>query len=86
MDSLDSLRAMVESNPTDLDARYALAIVQVVAEDYEDSLLTCLDILRDDREFRDDIGRLTMIRIFDVLGKGNELATKYRRKLFNALH
>jgi putative thioredoxin len=57
-----------------------------VAEEYESSLLTCLHILREDREFRDDIGRLTMIRIFDVLGKGNELATKYRRKLFNALH
>jgi thioredoxin-like negative regulator of GroEL len=27
-----------------------------------------------------------MIRIFDVLGKGNEMATKYRRKLFNAMH
>ena len=50
------------------------------------SLLNCLDILRENREFRDDIGRLTMIRIFDVLGKGNELASKYRRKLFNALH
>ena len=86
MDSLDSLLAMVESNPTDLEARYALAVVQLVAEEYESSLLTCLHILREDREFRDDIGRLTMIRIFDVLGKGNELATKYRRKLFNALH
>jgi putative thioredoxin len=84
--SLDSVQAMVESSPTDLEARYALAVVKVVAEEYEDSLVTCLDILRDDREFRDDIGRLTMIRIFDVLGKGNELATKYRRKLFNALH
>ena len=86
MDSLDSLLAMVESNPTDLEARYALAVVQLVAEEYESSLLTCLHILREEREFRDDIGRLTMIRIFDVLGKGNELATKYRRKLFNALH
>ena len=58
----------------------------MVAEEYEGSLLNCLDILRENREFRDDIGRLTMIRIFDVLGKGNELASKYRRKLFNALH
>ena len=86
MESLDNLLAMVESNPTDLEARYALAVAQLVAEEYESSLLTCLHILREDREFRDDIGRLTMIRIFDVLGKGNELATKYRRKLFNALH
>ena len=68
MGSLEELQAMVESNPADLEARYALAVAQVVAEEYEGSLLN-LDILRENREFRDDIGRLTMIRIFDVLGK-----------------
>ena len=33
MDSLDSLLAMVESNHTDLEASYALAVVQLVAEE-----------------------------------------------------
>lgn len=86
MDSHENLQASVEANPDDLEVRYALAVVQVVEADYEAALILCLDILRENREFRDDIGRLTMIRIFDVLGKGNELATKYRRKLFNAMH
>ncbi len=86
MDGLDDLQAGVEANPDDLESRYALAVVQVVTANYEAALILCLDILRENREFRDDIGRLTMIRIFDVLGKGNELATKYRRKLFNAMH
>ena len=86
MDGLDDLQASVEANPDDLESRYALAVVQVVAANYEAALILCLYILRENREFRDDIGRLTMIRIFDVLGKGNELATKYRRKLFNAMH
>jgi putative thioredoxin len=86
MDSLESLQAAVTADPQDLELRYALAVVQMVAGETEVSLQMCLEILRDDREFRDDIGRLTMIRIFDVLGKGNEMATKYRRKLFNAMH
>ena len=86
MDSLESLQAAVTADPQDLESRYALAVVQMVAGETEASLQMCLEILRDDREFRDDIGRLTMIRIFDVLGKGNEMATKYRRKLFNAMH
>ena len=86
MDSIESLQAAVTANPQDLELRYALAVVQMVAGETEASLQLCLEILRDDREFRDDIGRLTMIRIFDVLGKGNEMATKYRRKLFNAMH
>ena len=32
-------------------ARYALAVLQVVAEEYEGSLLNCLDILRENRSF-----------------------------------
>ena len=86
MDSVEDLQAAVAANPQDLESRYALAIVQMVVGETELALQICLDILREDREFRDDIGRLTMIRIFDILGKGNETATKYRRKLFNALH
>lgn len=86
MDGIETLQAAVAANPQDLESRYALAVVQMVAGETELALQMCLEILRDDREFRDDIGRLTMIRIFDVLGKGNEMATKYRRKLFNALH
>ena len=45
-----------------------------------------MEILRGDREFREDIGRLTMIRVFGMLGKGNEIAGKYRRKMFNLMH
>lgn len=86
MDSVEDLQAAVAANPQDLESRYALAIVQMVVGETELALQICLDILLEDREFRDDIGRLTMIRIFDILGKGNETATKYRRKLFNALH
>ena len=86
MDSVEDLQAAVAANPQDLESRYALAIVQMVVGETELALQICLDILCEDREFRDDIGRLTMIRIFDILGKGNETATKYRRKLFNALH
>lgn len=86
MDSLESLQGAVESNPQDLESLYSLAIVQMVAGQTELALEMCLEILRNDRDFRNDIGRLTMIRIFDVLGKGNEMATRYRRKLFNALH
>jgi len=29
---------------------------------------------------------VTMIRAFAMLGKGHELASKYRRKMFNFMH
>ena len=86
MPTLEELLSIVASDDTDLDAKYQLAVRHVAAEEYEQALLVSLDILRADREFREDLGRTTMIRVFEVLGKGNELAGKYRRKMFNLMH
>ena len=86
MEPLDSVDAALQANSDDLELHYQRCIGLVVAEQYEAALEAALGILRQDREFRDDIGRLTMIRIFAVLGKGNPLATQYRRKMFNYMH
>ena len=86
MPTLEELLTAVAADDADLEAKYQLAVRHVAAEEYEQALLVCLDILRTDREFREDLGRLTMIRVFEVLGKGNELAGKYRRKMFNLMH
>ncbi|MGD8830434.1 MAG: tetratricopeptide repeat protein, partial [Pseudomonadales bacterium] len=76
----------VQTDPEDLDARYQLAIVLAAARDYEGALTQAMSILQKDRAFRDDLGRTTMIRIFSLLGKGSELATAYRRRMFNFMH
>ena len=86
IDSLEALRQAVTSAPDDLEIRYQLAIQLIVGEHYVEGLDSCMDILRSDREFREDIGRLTMLRVFNMLGKGNEIAGKYRRKMFNLMH
>ena len=86
MPALEELLSIVASDDADLEAKYQLAVRHVAAEEYERALLVSLDILRADREFREDLGRTTMIRVFEVLGKGNELAGKYRRKMFNLMH
>lgn len=86
MPELQSLLAAADEDATDLELKYQLAVRYIAQELYEQALLVSLDILQADRAFRDDIGRLTMIRIFEVLGKGNELAGKYRRKMFNLMH
>ena len=86
MPELQPLLAAADEDATDLELKYQLAVRYTAQELYEQALLVSLDILQADRAFRDDIGRLTMIRIFEVLGKGNELAGKYRRKMFNLMH
>ncbi len=81
-----SLESAVEADPNDLESRYRLAAVLSAERRYEGALDQCMAILQQDRKFRDDIGRTTMIRIFTLLGKGSELATAYRRRMFNYMH
>jgi putative thioredoxin len=86
LDDTTTLRSRLSAAPDDLEARYALCIRLVAEEVYEEALELALEILRKNRAFREDIGRLTLIRIFDLLGKGAPLATTYRRRMFNYLH
>ena len=51
-----------------------------------DVLAKLLEIIRQDRKFGDDIGRRTMLEIFNLLGAGHELVNSYRRKLAAALY
>lgn len=85
-DSMENLQAALAQDEDNLELKYQLSVQCLVAGEYERGLELAMEILRSDREFRDDIGRLTMIRGFTLLGKGNELATKYRRKMFNFMH
>lgn len=71
---------------TDLDALYETAISEAAEENYEAALEHCMTILRTDRKFREDIGRKTMITIMTAMGKGSELAQRYRRRMFAFMH
>jgi len=86
LEAVDVLQAKVQADETDLGARYELAVALTAAGEYEGALDQCMAILQQDRAFREDLGRTTMIRIFTLLGKGSELATAYRRRMFNLMH
>ncbi|MCZ6617988.1 MAG: tetratricopeptide repeat protein [Gammaproteobacteria bacterium] len=84
--SREELLAEQADKPEDLEIRYQLAIRECFERNYEASLDHAIAILQADREFREDIGRTTMLRIFNLLGAGSQLATRYRRKMFNYMH
>lgn len=81
----DSLRARIAANENDLEARLQLANLLVANRQYEPALEQLLEIVRRDRSFQDDIGRKTMLSVFNLLGSG-ELVSKYRRLLASALN
>ena len=80
-----ALNARVAENENDLEARLKLANLFVGAGQYEAGMDQLLEIIRRDRGFEDDIGRKTLLSVFDLLG-GGELVSQYRRKLASALY
>jgi putative thioredoxin len=83
---IDELAKQVEDKPDDLQARMDLAVRLIMDDQIEQALDHLLETLKKDREWEDQLARKTMIKVFDLLGKGNEVATSYRRKMFTYLH
>ena len=86
MGSLSELENGVESDANDLSNRYAYSIVFASSRQYEEALEQAMYILRQDRGFRDDIGRETMVRILNLLGSDSPIAKRYRRQMFAFMH
>ena len=80
-----ALRARVAANGNDLEARLKLANLLVASSQYEPGMEQLLEIVRRDRAFNDDIGRKTLLSVFNLLG-GGELVSRYRRLLASALN
>ena len=75
------LAAAVKANANDLEARLKLANVLIAANNPAEGMDQLLEIVRRDRSFHDDIGRKTLLDVFNLLGGQNELVAEYRRKL-----
>ena len=82
----ETLKATLEANPNDSEARYQLAAYQVLAGDNEAALENLLTLLKRDRQYGDDAARKGMVAIFDLLGGGDELVTRYRAKMLSSLY
>ena len=84
--ALAELRSQVENNGENLQSRLEFALKLIVDDQIEAALEQLLAILQIDPDWEDQKARKTMIEVFNLLGKGNELATNYRRKMFSFLH
>jgi len=82
----DALAARLEQDPADTEARHGLALYQVLAGENEPALEHLLWIVRHDRQWGDDRGRDTLLRVFDLLGAEDPLVRQYRSRLFQSLY
>lgn len=83
---LAELEQHVAADDGDLEARYALASRKVVEQDYESAMELLLDIVRTDRQFRDDGARKALVDVFALLNNEGPLVRRYRGLLSAALN
>ena len=75
-----------EANGDDLQLQYDTAVRLIADDQIEAALEGLLIMLKKDKSFDDELARKTMIKVFELLGKGDAMATAYRRKMFTFLH
>ncbi len=79
--SSPELEARIAGNPGDLPARLDLAKLYIAHKAWEPALEQLIEIVERDRAFEADIGRLTMIKVFDMASANPELVSRFRRRL-----
>ena len=80
------LERRLAEDPADLEARYRLGARKVLAEDYEGAMEEFLETMRRDRSFQDDLGRRSLLAVFEILGDRGELVNRYRRRMASLLY
>lgn len=75
------LRAAVQADETNLEARFDLAQALYAAGDVEDAVGELLEIFRRDREWNDSAAKTQLFTIFEALPPQDPIALNGRRKL-----
>lgn len=82
----DDLRERIDADPDDLEARLEFGVQLARDGDYEAGLEQFLEIVRRDREFRDDVGRRAMVRVFELMGPGTDAVREWRQEMGRAMY
>lgn len=75
------LMAAVEADPTDLQARFDLALALHASDQVQDAVEQLLDIFRRDRDWNDGAAKSQLFTIFDALKPNDPVVLNGRRKL-----
>ena len=78
---LDALKARLEKDENDHQARFDLATGLAASGDMEEAINQLLELFKRDREWNDGAAKTQLFKIVDSLGPMDELAKTGRRKL-----
>lgn len=85
-ETTESLQYRIATNEDDIEARYYLAANCVLANEPEAAMELLLQVIQRDRSFKEDGGRIALLKVFDMLGPDDPLVPVFRRRLFASLH
>lgn len=83
---LAALDARLALDSNDLEAHYQRAAVLLAADDFAGAMEELLVIARADRSYRHDLGRISLLALFELLGSAHPLTRHYRQALSESLH
>ena len=82
----ETLQAQVAADAADLQARLDLANLLIARADYEPAMEQLLEIASRDRSFGDDIGRRSVLAVFELMSEQPATVASYRRRLASVLN
>ena len=77
----ETLMERIANDANDLQARLDLADLHIARSEYEPALAQLLEIVQRDRAFREDVGRVKMLEVFEMAAARPELVDEYRERL-----
>jgi putative thioredoxin len=77
----DELERRVETDAGDLQARLDLAELHIARREFGPALEQLLEIAGRDRKFKEDVGRVKMLEVFEMAASQQELVDEYRARL-----
>jgi len=79
------LKARIEANPADLEARFQLATVLDAKGAREDAINELLEIIRRDRKWNEEAAKKQLLTLFEAMGPMDARTIQARRRLSSLL-
>jgi putative thioredoxin len=79
------IRQRLSTVPDDLDARHALAVHRLLANDYDAALEDWLQMMRSHRQYKDDLARKSLVMAFELIGNTDPRVAQARREMARLL-
>ena len=83
--AVGELRARLEQNPADHQARLDLASALFASGEREAAIDQLLDLVRRDREWNEQAARKQLVKFFEAIGLGDPLTVQSRKRLSSIL-